>query len=54
MTVETRCHCGQVGVIVNDDSEVTSVICSECPALDGRDYPALVKIWDNEDDAVYD
>ena len=24
------------------------------PYLRGEDYPALVKIWDNEEDAIYD
>jgi len=24
------------------------------PALNGEDYPALVKVWDNDVDAIYD
>jgi len=26
----------------------------EAPFLRGEDYPALVRIWDNDDDAIFD
>jgi len=26
----------------------------EAPFLRGEDYPALVRVWDNDDDAVFD
>jgi hypothetical protein len=26
----------------------------EAPFLRGEDYPALVRVWDNDDDAIFD
>jgi hypothetical protein len=27
---------------------------AEAPFLRGEDYPALVRVWDNDDDAIFD
>ena len=29
-------------------------VTTELPYLRGEDYPALVRIWDNDDDATFD
>lgn len=34
--------------------EVRFLIIQAPPFLRGEDYPALVRVWDNDDDAVFD
>ncbi len=34
--------------------EISYVIVGEPAALDGAAYPALVAVWDNEQDAIFD
>ena len=33
---------------------VVAPLAVERPFLRGEDYPALVRVWDNDDDAVFD
>jgi hypothetical protein len=33
---------------------VIAPLPAEAPFLRGEDYPALVRVWDNDDDAVFD
>jgi hypothetical protein len=33
---------------------VIAPLPAETPFLRGEDYPALVRVWDNDDDAVFD
>jgi hypothetical protein len=33
---------------------VVASLPTEAPFLRGEDYPALVRIWDNDDDAIFD
>jgi len=33
---------------------VVAPLPAEAPFLRGEDYPALVRIWDNDDDAIFD
>jgi len=40
-------------VSVAGNADVRYVICRDL-ALRGEDYPALVKVWDNDVDAIYD
>ena len=45
-------------VVTVTEAEVrVSVVGSlpvEAPFLRGEDYPALVRVWDNDDDAIFD
>jgi len=33
---------------------VVAPLSAEPPFLRGEDYPALVRVWDNDDDAIFD
>ena len=33
---------------------IIAPLTAEAPFLRGEDYPALVRVWDNDDDAVFD
>ena len=33
---------------------VVAPLPAETPFLRGEDYPALVRVWDNDDDAIFD
>jgi hypothetical protein len=33
---------------------VVGPLLVEAPFLRGEDYPALVRVWDNDDDAIFD
>jgi hypothetical protein len=40
-------------ISVAGNADVRYVICRD-RALRGEDYPALVRVWDNDVDAIYD
>ncbi len=48
LIAEATMQTGSEGVSVID------VLMDEVIPLEGERYPALVRVWDNDDDAIYD
>jgi hypothetical protein len=48
-------HLPELKELVGHDVEiVVRELTSNGPYLKGEDYPALVEIWDNDDDSIFD